>query len=153
MRRDVQQIIDQAEELADYFESGFSSNDPEDIATLRAAVHRRAVAESDIAQAVTAAVSAGRSWRAIGEALGTTGEAARQRYGKLVGAGTPTGAQQGTPAAKRARANKAAATAAKNRKYTTEQFRSRRVRTATKAAAKAEAQAEQQTGASARFTR
>jgi len=85
MRRSTQQIIDQADELADYFESGFSSDTPDELATLRGAAHRRAVAEADVAKAVVAAVEAGRSWRAIGEAVGTTGEAARQRYGKLVG--------------------------------------------------------------------
>jgi hypothetical protein len=85
MPRSAQDIINQAEELAAYFEDGFKSDTPTEIATLRAAAHRRAVAEGDIARAVVEAVRAGRPWREIGEAVGTSGEAARQRYGKLAG--------------------------------------------------------------------
>jgi hypothetical protein len=85
MPRSAQDIIDQAEQLAAHFEEGFSSDIPAEIASLRAAAHRRAVAEGDIARAVVEAVRAGRSWREVGEAVGTSGEAARQRYGKLAG--------------------------------------------------------------------
>jgi hypothetical protein len=41
----------------------------------------RSEAERSISQAVTEARSHGYSWRTIGALLGTTGEAARQRYG------------------------------------------------------------------------
>lgn len=85
MRRSSQDIINQAEELADYFEHGFVSDTPPAIAKLRAAAHRRALAETDVAEAVGEAARAGHSWRVIGAAVGTSGEAARQRYGKVVG--------------------------------------------------------------------
>jgi nucleoid-associated protein Lsr2 len=48
---------------------------------IAAAVERRAVAERDIADAVTVARAEGHTWAAIGAMLGTSGEAARQRYG------------------------------------------------------------------------
>ena len=37
-------------------------------------------AEKELAEAITAARRANLSWRQLGEAIGTTGEAARQRY-------------------------------------------------------------------------
>ena len=48
---------------------------------LRQAVLKRAAAESEIAELVTVARSEGQAWSAIGAMLGTSGEAARQRYG------------------------------------------------------------------------
>jgi hypothetical protein len=85
MPRSAQDIINQAEGLAAYFKDGFQSDTPTEIATLRAAAHRKAVAEGDVARAVVDAVRAGRPWKEIGAAVGTSGEAARQRYGKLAG--------------------------------------------------------------------
>src|SRR3954453_2408260 len=52
---------------------------------LRAAALRRSIAEGEVGQAVIAARRAGMSWAAVGLAVGTSGEAARQRYGKLTG--------------------------------------------------------------------
>ena len=48
---------------------------------LRQAVLKRAAAESQIAELVTVARDEGQAWSAIGAMLGTSGEAARQRYG------------------------------------------------------------------------
>jgi hypothetical protein len=45
------------------------------------AIERRASCERDITAAVTVARAEGHSWAAIGAMLGTSGEAARQRYG------------------------------------------------------------------------
>lgn len=85
MRRSTEEIIAQAEKLADHFEHDFITDTPLELAELRAAAHRRAVAEGDVAKSVATAHAKGQSWRAIGEALGTTGEAARQKYGRLTG--------------------------------------------------------------------
>jgi hypothetical protein len=85
MPRSVKEIIEQAEELAQRFES--FEPDPADRPRTRslAAVHRatlaRARAEATLAEAVARARADGHSWSAIGAMLGTSGEAARQRYG------------------------------------------------------------------------
>jgi hypothetical protein len=55
-----------------------AGRDPE-VAALRAAAFRRAQTEADLLEAVKQAISAGEPWKVIGEAVGTTGEAARQR--------------------------------------------------------------------------
>ena len=47
---------------------------------LRRAAWRRAKVERDLRDAVRTARDAGESWARIGEQLGTSGEAARQRY-------------------------------------------------------------------------
>jgi hypothetical protein len=48
---------------------------------LRRAAYRRVLLERELADAVRAARAGGVSWREIGDAVGTSGEAARQRYG------------------------------------------------------------------------
>lgn len=83
MPKSAAEIIAQADKLADYFESDFEPAVSLEVAAVRAAAHRRAVAESETVEAVLKAAEAGASWRMIGEALGTSGEAARQRYSKL----------------------------------------------------------------------
>ena len=42
---------------------------------------KRALAEKELASAIGAARAQRVSWRALGEAIGTSGEAVRQRYG------------------------------------------------------------------------
>ena len=85
MPRSVKEIIEQAEELARRFES--FEPDPADRTRARslAAVHRatlaRAEAEAELVKAVAKARADEHSWAAIGAMLGTSGEAARQRYG------------------------------------------------------------------------
>lgn len=87
MPRSMQQILDTADALADRFESYEPSpddhRDPAPLAELSTAVSARARAEQQLADAVTAARSAGYSWATIGSLIGTSGEAARQRYGQL----------------------------------------------------------------------
>jgi hypothetical protein len=85
MPRTVQEILDHAEELAQRFEdyepSAEDERDPRVFAALRDAV---VVARSDAERSIQAAVSDARgrgySWAFIGSVLGTSGEAARQRY-------------------------------------------------------------------------
>ncbi|MGZ6526610.1 MAG: hypothetical protein ACXVES_05395 [Actinomycetota bacterium] len=85
MPRSVNEIIEQADELAKRFES--FEPDPANRTGTRslAAVHRvalaRAKTEAALSKAVAKARADGHSWAAIGDLLGTSGEAARQRYG------------------------------------------------------------------------
>jgi len=58
--------------------------DAEAVAGLRAAVQERSAAEQHLLGAVSAARAAGLSWAVIGRFVGTTGEAARQRYASRV---------------------------------------------------------------------
>ena len=85
MPRTVQDILDHAEELAkrfeDYEPSPSDERDPEVFAELRAAVLSRSDAERSIRDAVGHARERGYSWAFVGSLLGTSGEAARQRYG------------------------------------------------------------------------
>lgn len=86
MPRSVKEILVQAEELARRFETLEPDVNDRDGAEALAAVHRaalrRAEAEAAIAEAVEHARGLGQSWDAIGRRLGTSGEAARQRYGQ-----------------------------------------------------------------------
>jgi hypothetical protein len=85
MPRTVKEIIEQAQQLAHQFTD--VEPDPADRprAEALAAVHRavlaRADAEAALAEAIAQARQAGASWASIGTVLGTSGEAARQRYG------------------------------------------------------------------------
>jgi hypothetical protein len=87
MPRTTEQILAHADELARRFAEHEPANDRiMDARTLRdiaAAVERRAVAERDIADAVSVARAEGHTWAAIAAMLGTSGEAARQRYSSL----------------------------------------------------------------------
>ena len=86
MPRTVKEILDQADELADRFEAHDPRRaDAKDAASLRAvreACLARAEAERRLADAVSVARAEGQSWAAIGAMVCTSGEAARQRYGK-----------------------------------------------------------------------
>jgi hypothetical protein len=87
MTRSAQEIIDHSAELAARFEQHEPGDDVKDATELRDvrdAVVARAQAERAVLDAVIAARRAGRSWAAIAAMLGTSGEAARQRYGQLV---------------------------------------------------------------------
>lgn len=85
MPRTVDEIIDQAEELAARFEDhepdGEVIRDATALREVRRAFLARAAAERRIASAVEMARAGGQSWASIGVMLGTSGEAARQRYG------------------------------------------------------------------------
>jgi hypothetical protein len=85
MPRNLKEILDHANELQRRFERHESV--AEEIAdagalrVLRQAALKRATAEAELADAVALARAEGHSWHAIGAMLGTSGEAARQRYG------------------------------------------------------------------------
>ena len=112
MPKTLQEIIDHADDMStafdDYQAQASTLRDPAPLLRARAAVHARARAEAEVAAAVAAMRDTGYSWAAIGMVLGTTGEAARQRYG-----GAPTGfvpapraAEPGPMAAKSAKASR-----------------------------------------------
>jgi hypothetical protein len=87
MPRSIQDILDHADELTRRFE-GFDpemakERPVEDYLLQRAAV-ARARSEREIVEAVSAARAKGLSWRRIGEILGTSPQAAQQRYGAFV---------------------------------------------------------------------
>jgi hypothetical protein len=88
MPRSVEEILQHADELAARFED--YEPDPADeldrdaVTGLRAAVAERSEAERHMLEAVRNARQARLSWSAIGALVGTTGEAARQRYGDKV---------------------------------------------------------------------
>jgi len=88
MPRSVQEILDQADELAARFEDHepkYSAGvDADALRRLRMAFQNRAAAERHLADAVTFAREEGHTWASIGAMVGTSGEAARQRYGQRV---------------------------------------------------------------------
>jgi len=85
MPRTLQEIIDSADELArridEYEPTDAERAYSEALATVHRATVARAEAERALAEAVHAARTAGAPWASIGAMLGTSGEAARQRYG------------------------------------------------------------------------
>ena len=83
MPRSLQEILEHADELERRFADHDSADvrDAEQLHALRDAVTERAATERRIADAITEARQAGVSWSAIGGMLGTSGEAARKRYG------------------------------------------------------------------------
>ncbi|TQJ08464.1 hypothetical protein FB458_1554 [Lapillicoccus jejuensis] len=88
MPRTVDEILQHAEELAarfeDYEPREEDELDPGAVALLRTAVAERSEAERHMIEAVRRARAAGLSWKAIGGVVGTSGEAARQRYSAKV---------------------------------------------------------------------
>ncbi len=88
MPRTVDEILAHADELAERFER-YEPKDVDEldvaaVSALRAAVAERSSAERHLVDAVRVAREAGMSWAAIGHLVGTSGEAARQRYAKRV---------------------------------------------------------------------
>lgn len=85
MPRSVQEILNHADELAARFENyepaKGDERDPAAFAALRRAVESRSDAERSVRDAVDQARAQGYSWAFIGRIVGTSGEAARQRYG------------------------------------------------------------------------
>lgn len=84
MPRSIEEILEQAADLADRFEkhepAAEKVTDAAALRALRKAFINRAVADSRLADAVSVARANGHSWAAIGSMVGTSGEAARQRY-------------------------------------------------------------------------
>lgn len=89
MPRSIKEILDQADELAKRFEDydpGASDERPVEEYLLERAALARARSERQVADAVIAARGADASWQKIGSLLGTSAQAAQQRYGSLVDA-------------------------------------------------------------------
>ena len=88
MPRTVEAILAHADELAARFENFEPSDsdelDVEALQALRAAVAEQSSAERHLLEAIKVARESGMSWATIGTFVGTSGEAARQRYGKRV---------------------------------------------------------------------
>jgi Rad3-related DNA helicase len=86
MLRSIQEILDQADELAKRFEDcqpGEGDQVPVEEYLLQRA--DRARSERKVVDAVTAARSSDISWNKIGEILGTSAQVAQQRYGAVFG--------------------------------------------------------------------
>jgi len=85
MPRTLQEIVDHADELSAAFDGiqpdPAAGRDPAPLLRAREAVQARARAEAAVADAVAVMRAAGYSWHAIGAVVGTSEEAARQRYG------------------------------------------------------------------------
>ncbi len=89
MPRSIDDLVAQADELADEFEN-YEPNDADRgepaLMALRRAAYRRAVIERELVDMVRDARRARASWAKIGKELGTSGEAARQRYADKIDA-------------------------------------------------------------------
>lgn len=87
-RRSTQQIIDDAEALAAQFETAEpvpgGGRDAAPLHAVKDAFQAAGRAQAELVAAVSAARSAGFSWALIGSMLGTSRDAARQRYAHLV---------------------------------------------------------------------
>lgn len=85
--RSLEEILSHADDLADAFEAYEPNPDDEgkasSLVALRLAAARRAEADRAVLEAVVDARLHHVSWATIGSLLGTSGEAARQRYGDL----------------------------------------------------------------------
>ncbi|WP_029145600.1 hypothetical protein [Microbacterium luticocti] len=84
-RRSLDEITARADEFADAFEAYDPKPSERDaplpaVIAVKLAAWRRDAAEKELADAVHAAREQRLSWREVGEAIGTSGEAARQRY-------------------------------------------------------------------------
>lgn len=86
MPRTIDEIVNQTEDFAARFENHEPDTDDIKDATplreLRQAVLARAEAEQRVTEAVVKIRTDGHSWASIGAMVGTSGEAARQRYGQ-----------------------------------------------------------------------
>lgn len=83
MPRSIDDLIAQADALADEFEDYEPTDDDRGepaLMALRRAAYRRAFIERELVEMVRHARESGASWSKIGKELGTSGEAARQRY-------------------------------------------------------------------------
>jgi hypothetical protein len=90
MPRSIQEILDHADELAERFEEyepDPADERPVEEYLLERAVLARARGERQVVDAVTAARAKGVTWQRIGELLGTSAQAAQQRYAAVVEAG------------------------------------------------------------------
>lgn len=89
MPRSIDDLVAQADELADEFENyepRKKDRGEPTLMALRRAAYRRALIEWELIEMVRRARQTGASWAKIGKELGTSGEAARQRYADKVDA-------------------------------------------------------------------
>ena len=89
MPRSIDELIAHADELADQFEDyepRTNERGEPALMALRRTAYRRALIEQELIDMVRQAREAGASWTKIGKELGTTGEAARQRYAEKIDA-------------------------------------------------------------------
>ena len=88
MPRSLRDLIHQADFYAKQFEDyptgSENAIDSDTFNALWAAGQQKSALENSIAELVVKARSEDMSWKLIGQILGTTGEAARQRYGSIV---------------------------------------------------------------------
>jgi len=87
MPRSIQEIIDHGDELAQRFEDYDpmpGDERPVEEYLLQRATIARARGERQVVEAVVAARGKGLSWQRIGDILGTSAQAAQQRYGAVV---------------------------------------------------------------------
>ena len=87
MPRSIQDILDHADELARRFQDfdpDHANEVPVEEYLLQRAVVARARSEQQLIDTVVNARSAGLSWQKIGSLLGTSAQAAQQRYGTVV---------------------------------------------------------------------
>lgn len=83
MPRSIDDLSAQADELAAEFENYEPREEDRGepaLMALRRAAFRRALLERELVDRVRTARQEGASWTQIGQELGTSGEAARQRY-------------------------------------------------------------------------
>lgn len=84
MPKSFEEIVRHADDLARRFEEYEPKPGDEDrvsaLARLQLAALKRAEVEREVTEAVRRAKDEGLSWKDVGQALGTSGEAARQRY-------------------------------------------------------------------------
>lgn len=102
MARTVAVILAQADELAKRFEDfepgpNTKAIDGAPLRAVREAFEDSALAQQRLAERVSVAKAAGHSWAAIGLMLGTSGEAARQRYGVTASKPPKAGSRSATP--------------------------------------------------------
>lgn len=84
MPRSIQEIIDHADKLAQRFENlepDVADEIPVEEYLLQRAVVTRARSEQQLMDAVAQARAKGLSWQKIGSLIGTSAQAAQQRYG------------------------------------------------------------------------
>jgi hypothetical protein len=83
MPRTVDEILAQADELARRFEDAkpAGGTDGAALRAVRESFEDLALAQKRLSERVAVAKANGHSWATIGAMLGTSGEAARQRYG------------------------------------------------------------------------
>lgn len=87
MPRSIDELLARADELAaefEHYEPADRDRDEPVLMALRRAAYRRALIERELVEMVRHAREAGASWSRIGRELGTSGEAARQRYAHRV---------------------------------------------------------------------